>query len=223
MPAPVPVAGALKIEFKMGDGSSHEAGSRFFFAYTGAVPNVTDLNTLATDVADTWLTNIGPLVNSAEALHGVIITDLSSDTAAVGTWAGTKNGTSGGSGVVTSAVCVVLNHTIARRYRGGRPRTYIRAGSDSDLLTTNTWTSDFLTAITSGWQAWMAAIEAVSTISITLTNPLNISYISGSTPFTKPSGRVTNLPVYRTTPLKDQITDTVASSRLGTQRRRLNI
>lgn len=222
MPA-LPSPGAvLRIEFTVGDNASIEAGSRIFVAYTGGPPNTTDLNTLATDVANAWETDLAPSVTTDESLHGVTIRDLSSDTGAVGTWAGTKAG--GASGTpLTANVCVVVNHAIARSYRGGRPRTYVRMGNSASLTGTNEWSNtaqgDFLTA----WQGFVAAILAVSALSITLTNIVNVSWYKGFTVFTSPSGRSRNIPTLRETPTVDVITNSSIAPKVGSQRRRLNL
>lgn len=210
----------------MGIDASIEAGSRFFLSYSGGPPNSTDLNTLATDVKNSWNTTVGPQVSTAEALHGVTITDLSSDTGAVGVWEGTESGTYSGGSQLTASVCAVINHQTGVRYRGGHPRTYLRCGVfDTDVVNgTNEWTSTFQGTITSAWQAWIAAILAVSTISITLTNIVNVSWYQGvdtSTPPWRGPG-YKYPPKLRTTPRVETINGSSCALKLGSQRRRLN-
>lgn len=213
----------LRVEFKTGDLASIEAGSRFFLSYTGGPPTAGNLNTLASDVSSTWGTHMASMVNASFALHGVVITDLSSDTGAVGEWTGTVDGTRTGGGSLIASAAAVVNHQIDRRYRGGRPRTYVIAGTAADLDGTNEWGSDFLTDMLTAWQAWIAAILAETGIGIALTNIVNVSFYNGNTVFTTPTGRARNIPVARTTPLVNSIVSSSVALKVGSQRRRLDI
>lgn len=222
MPALPSPGNVLRVQLNIGIGASIEAGSRFFVSYSGGTPNTTDLNTLSTDIADAWETAFAAEVCSSEALHGVICTDLSSDTGAEGLWSGTKSGSSGGT-QLSSSVCVVVNHEIDRRYRGGRPRTYLRGGTATDLNQTNEWSTTFQSAFLADWQAFIAAVLATTGISITLSNIVNVSYYSGNTVFTTPTGRARNIPVVRDTPVVDHIVDSTVALKIGSQRRRNNL
>lgn len=212
----------LQVEFKTSTGGSHLGGSRFFLSYTGGAPSSSDLNSLASDVSSAWGTHIAPRVANAEALENVTITDLSSDTANIGTWSGSVAGTNSGGALIASAAALV-NHTVARRYRGGRPRTYVRAGTETDLASENQWSTDFLTDMLTAWEGWIAEILAATGIGITLTNIVNVSWYKGNTVFTTPSGRARNIPVLRTTPVVDPITSSTVAVKIGSQRRRLDI
>jgi hypothetical protein len=223
MPARVPVAGALEVAFTINDTGSIDAGSRFFLAYTGTPPSVGDLNSLSSDTSGYWSATVNAVTRETESLRKVVITDLSADDAARGTWEGDYAGTLSAGDPLPSGTAACLNHTIARRYRGGKPKTFLRCGDTSYLSGTNEWTTGAATAILTQWQAWIADILAVSDIGITLTNIINISYVDGFTAFETPSGRYKNLPVYRTTPRIDTISDTAVAVKLGSQRRRLNV
>lgn len=220
---PLPSPGrVLKVDFTISDSSSIQASSRFFLEYTGGPPNTTDLNTLSTAVAAAWVSNMATYTHSSDHLVAVEITDLLSPTGAVGTWTGSDAGTSGGN-QLTASVCAVINHAISRRYRGGRPRTYVRMGASTNLTGQNEWNPTAITNFKAAWQAWVAAILATTGLSITLTNVVNVSYYAGFTVFTSPSGRARNIPTPRVTPLLDNITNSSVSPKLGSQRRRLNI
>jgi len=219
----LPSPGAvLRVEFKIADGASIEAGSRFFLSYTGGPPSGADLNTLAAAVASQFTTHLAAIVSTAETLTDVIITDLSSDTGAIGTWTGTNDGTRSGTQNIANAAATV-NHAVSRRYRGGRPRTYLRCGTESDLSGTNEWTSGARTAFLEAWEAWIAAILATTGIGVTLTNIVNVSWYKGNTVFTTPTGRARNIPTLRTTPVVDPITSSIVAQKVGSQRRRLDI
>lgn len=224
LPSPGPV---LRCSFSAGTNASIEASSRVFIGYSGSAPSAGDLETLATAVSSAWGTHIAPQVSSAESLHGVTIIDLSSSSGNIGEWTGTVAGTRSGDELLASA-CMVLNHKIARRYRGGRPRTYLRCGVFSDLDGTNEWGAGFLSATLSAWEAFIAEVLATTGIGITSLQLLNVGYYDGNLVFTSPSGRARNIPQLRkvagvATPNVDSITSTAPATKVGSQRRRLDI
>ena len=220
LPSPGPV---LRIACSWNDAGDIPAGSRFFMTYTGGPPNSTDLNTLAAAVAAAWAANMSAVTSAHDFFTGVEITDLSSDTGAIGTWAGSDDGDLGGD-LLPANACVVVNHKIARRYRGGRPRTYVRAGSQSQMEGSNQWTSGFMTDVLSAWEAWIAAILAEGGLSIALAAIVNVSWYQGNLVFTTPTGRARNIPQLRAGgPIHDPITSSVIAPKIGSQRRRLDI
>ena len=221
MPALPSPGSVLQCQFLAGDNASIEAGSRFFLKYTSAAPSSADLTTLATDISVAWGEHIAGAVMDGESLHGVTVIDLSSDVGNEGIWTGTVAGTREGSALPASA-CAVVNHSIARRYRGGRPRTYLRAGVEADMATNNTWDSTFLTEVLGAWQAFISQILGDTPGSIVLSDIINVSFYKGFTVFTTPSGRARNIPTPRETPVLDNIVNSSVAVKIGSQRRRLN-
>lgn len=220
---PLPAPGSIiRCEVKYGIDASIEAGSRFFLRYTSPAPSAQDLNELAGNVAGVWTTTMAPVTSSAEALHGVVCTDLSSASGNQGDWTGTQNGQESGAQLPASA-CGVVNHIINRRYRGGRPRTYIRCGTQADLTGTNEWSATFQATLLTKWEAWINGILTDGGGSLVLQNIVNVSWYEGFTVFTGPTGRARNIPTLRTTPLVDQVQSSTVSPKLGSQRRRLNL
>lgn len=221
---PLPSPGnVLRVSCTWNDAGSIPAGSRFFLAYTGGPPNSTDLNTLAALVASEWSSNMASVTSAHDFFTGVVIEDLSSDTGAEGTWSGSNDGDRGGD-LMPANACALVNHSIARRYRGGRPRTYVRAGTQSDMSGSNEWGSTFRTAMLTAWEGWIAGILAASGLSIALTNIINVSWFSGNLVFTTPTGRARNIPQLRTGgPIKDVITASTIAVKIGSQRRRLDV
>jgi hypothetical protein len=219
---PVTSPACVKVEFKTNTTAAELAGSRFFLSYAGGPPDSADLNTLATVVSNGWNTNIAPSVNSAESLVSVVITDLSSATGAIGEDLTVHDGTHGGTQLPASA-CMVMNHHILRRYRGGRPRTYLRVGNDGDIVDADQWSSGILTSVLDAWEAWIAEIIATTGIGVTDLAIANISYKEGNLVFTTPSGRARNIPQPRPGgPLVDAIQSTTPAAKIGSQRRRLD-
>ena len=220
---PVTSPACVRVEWRTGDQATIEAGSRVYFSYTGSAPSTADLNSLATAVSTAWGAHIGTQLTSNESLHGVIVTDLSSDTGAIGEWTGTIDGTGSGDNLQAS-IATLINHQITRRYRGGRPRTYVRMGQEIDLEGTNEWTDDYLAAALTVWEAFVAQVLATTGIGISLSDIVNISYYKGFTPVLNPiTGRTRDVPTIRDTPLVDPIVLSVVAKKLGSQRRRLDI
>lgn len=224
MPARPSPGNVLQVAFNTGDNATIEAGSRFFLSYSGTAPSAGNLNTLSTAVSTEWGSNLAGNVSTGESLHGVIITDLSSDTGSVGTWEGTVDGTNSGAALIASG-CTVVNHEIDRRYRGGRPRTYVRMGVQTDIESghSNIWADSYLTSALTNWEAFIAGILATTGIGISLENIVNVSWYHGNTVFTGPTGRARNIPQLRTTPIVDVIVSSTIAQKIGSQRRRLDI
>jgi hypothetical protein len=214
----------VRVEFDTNLHSGVLGGSRFFLSYAGSPPSEGDLNTLATAISTAWYDAFAGAVSNVENLASVTVTDLSSATGAVGFNDTVQNGTRAGDELIGSA-CVVINHKVGRRYRGGRPRTYVRAGTMSDLTGTNQWSEGSQAEFLSLWEGWISNILGTSGIGITLQNIVNISLYKGSTVFIGPTGRARNIPTPRTDPayLIDVITSSEVSPKVGTQRRRLDI
>lgn len=220
MPAVLPVAGVSKVEFRISDGASIDAGSRFFMQYSGAPPSGAQQNSNASGVATSWLATLGQWTHTTEALVEVIVTDLSSDTGAVGSWQGSSSGVLSAGSPLPASACALVNHQISRRYRGGKPRTYVRLGDTSMLQGTNKWTSTAITNVESAWEGFINDLKGLS--GSNWTNIVNISYLMG--PWTyppNPSGRPIPRGTPRNPPLVDQIVSSTINVKIGSQRRRL--
>jgi hypothetical protein len=223
MPALPAVADCLKVAMQFNVDGSIQGGTNFHLSYTSGPPSGTDLGTMASAVESEWSSNLKPRFPTEMALVGVTVTDIASSSGAVGTWTGSVAGTSG-SGVVSSSACVVINHEISRRYRGGKPRNYMPGVTQSDLGSGNelapTPQADWLAA----WSGMVSGILGGSYGSFTLQDIVSVSYYEGFTVVTNPiTGRSRNVPTLRGTPLKDVIHASSVAKKLGSQRRRLRI
>lgn len=104
------------------------------FAYTGGPATSADLSALAGAVAGQWGTSVAPFLHTSYALKEVVCTDLTSATAAEGSATSTVTG-GDASAVAPLSVCAVVSWKIARRYRGGKPRTYLSpVGANTSVL-----------------------------------------------------------------------------------------
>lgn len=216
---PLPDRACVRIRTIFNIGAVGEGGNRFYFAYSGSAPTAGNCATLASDVASAWNTNMAPLFTSGTALEEVDVLDIATDSGLSGNWTGTHNGTRTGTSLPVQ-VATGVEFGIGRRYRGGKPRVYIPAGNQSDLLTEATWQTSYLTAVNSGVSAFVAAIEALSIGSMGTLLHIVLSYYKGFTNITNSSGRERAVPTYRDSALSDVVTGYSAKTVLSSQKRR---
>lgn len=198
-----------------------------YFHYSGAAPAAADLNAAATTLSTAWNTNYAPITSSGFVLTQIVLTDLTAQTAAQGTWSGSHPGTRVGT-PMTANDCVLVNMKIARRYRGGKPRQYWPWGVAGDLNDTQHWGSGFITACTTAIGGFHTTAQAITWTSGGIAYAVNVSYYFGSTAVTTgsatanpPNQRGHTKPTVRTNvPTPDPITLFVPNARVATQRRR---
>ena len=173
--------------------------------YAGAAPSSTSCSLLANAIYGALLTNMIPLMTTDQSIDGVIVTDIASDTGNTGEAVGATVGTSSAPPLPAS-VAVLANYEIARRYRGGHPRSYVFCGGQTDLQDQSTWAADFIDDVQASWAAVLASI--ISTYGGTsYTNQANVSYVNEGS--------------RRDTPVRDVILAMTVSPRIASQRRRM--
>lgn len=133
----------------------------FHFQWTGTAPTPASLAALITSLAAAWNTNFGPLCNTGVALTHGKAADLSSRTSNIAELDVTGAGTRAGSAMTTQVACVV-SWAIARRYKGGHPRTYLPAGVLADVTQGHLWTTGFVNSAGAAADAFLAAANAIS-------------------------------------------------------------
>src|SRR6201997_4312324 len=172
-----------------------------FWSYTGGTPSAANLSTIAGLIGTAWATNLASLMTTAGALSEVDVTDLASNTGAVGTsttsHAGTRSGLE-----PTTGTCLVAKYTIARHYRGGKPKGFWPFGLTSDLVDQHLWSTAFVSACNTGFAAFQSGVNGLVGGPITLGTQQNVSYFSGTqtNPSTSKWAR-RNRPAPRGTPL----------------------
>ena len=151
---------------------------------------------------------------AAVTMDKVTLTDLSSSSGAEYTTTPSFTGTNTGS-VLPASAAVCVQHVIARRYRGGHPRTYMMVGSASDFATSSVkdWQASFLTNIQNGWNSFNALFPFSTAGGIW--SRCNVSYYETVIVGGVPTRQV------RATPLVDTIESDIAKVRVCSQRRRL--
>jgi hypothetical protein len=160
------------------------------------------------------------LWDSTTSLTGVQVLDLSTATGGVGEHFQATAGTSS-SGIPTAATCTLINYVIARRYRGGKPRSYFPFGGPGDQATRQTWSATYTTSVTSLLSTYFNSVINQTAGSTTITAHVNVSYYSGFTVVTNPiTGRAKNVSKVRTTPLVDNIQSWSVQVHPSSQRRR---
>lgn len=222
MPALPPVPKVLQLAFGVeNNANSYTDINRLYVSYTGTAPSVGSLNAFATTALAAFATALAPSTGDDKTFASLEAVDLSSPTSAVATV------TLGTAGALTGAplpadVAMVMSGTVARRYRGGHPRSYLPVGDVTKLNTDVQWGSDFLTAVHTAWIGFITAIGGAGWAGAGTVAPVNVSYYHLFHNVEFPSGRVASIPSLRVGgPLVDLITAYVARPRLGTQRRRI--
>lgn len=218
---PLPhVTGVIRVSLVGIYGATGEAVTRFFIRYSGTTPTQAQINTFAAAVGTAWGTNLKPLHGGQYELLHVEAADLSSATAPIGLATVNIGGTRTGS-PLSAGTALVAAYQIARRYRGGHPRGYWAFGVSADLTGSQQWSDTFVSACNTGLSAFFTALNADGWTGAGTLDHVNVSYFSGFHVVTDPiTGRARNVPTLRGTPLVDTVTNIVARSAPGSQRRR---
>lgn len=214
MPALPPVPSVVQVLWKGNVSGPHFWVNKMFIGYAGAVPSAADLTTYANNVMGLLVAGLTPLQSPGTTLTEVEVTDLSSALGAVGLNATATAGSRAG-GELPANAAVLLSFPISRHYRGGHPRTYLVAGTDTDLLTRSTWTAGFVAAVATAMDTIRLHMLDVAG-AFTPTTHVNVSYYGGAPP-------VLGKSVRRVTPIVD-IEPTFGygvSAEIASQRRRI--
>lgn len=223
MPALPVVANTLRLQLKHTMGSDVDVLNRIFLAYTGTAPTSTGLNSMASACETAWVADLKPLCFNDVTLTEIIIEDLTSSSGGLGTWSGSSAGSRSGT-ELSAGTATLVNFSIARRYRGGKPRCYFPFGVSGDLNGPNAWQSSFLTAVLSGYNSFVTGVIAAAPSGTTITGQVNVSYYEGFTNFTGPTGRIrarstvksgAELPI-----VPDPVTAVTVNGKPASQRRR---
>ncbi len=219
MPA-LPNVNALRVSMYWTTEAGNTVGSRFFVSWSGSTPTTSDCAAIATEVVGAYGTSLKQCFASTTVLNRVVVEDLSSDVGATSTLVTTVNGTHDGA-YIPDSVAATLLFTIARHYRGGRPKIFLPAGSTTALEGAGSWLATFVALVNSTWSTFMAAVLATSGLGTTLQEHVNISYYKGFATSLNPiTGRYRNIPKPRAVPVVDTVTAHACDRTIGSQRRR---
>jgi hypothetical protein len=220
MPTPPPIPNVIQTTYTMFVGADTDAQVSLWFEYGGGAPSAAQLTTYCTAAAAQWITNISPIQSVVHELVKVTATDHTSPSSGQGFATAANTGTRSGA-ELPAGTAALFNMTIARRYRGGKPRIYLPAGVTTDLGSPQSWTTGFKTACDSAIAAYIAWHLANPPAPVSGYTHVNVSRFHGyNPPTTLPSGKVKQTSAYRTPPLIDLVTSVTLNPKVGSQRRR---
>jgi len=220
MSGPLPaVPNALSCVYVWSAAGNVNMQTKLFYRYSGGAPDSTACTSLAASLYGAMAFEDGEWGTDVN-LTNCIVTDLSS----VSGGQGEESSSSPGGktpGALSMATCFLVNYHIARRYRGGKPRSYWPWLVDSDLLTRREWIPASVATAEGSLSTYFAAAIGTTSGGTTITEHINISYFDGFSVVTNPiTGRARNVPTRRGTPIVDAITGFTGSTRPASQRRR---
>lgn len=211
MPALPAVPNVIKFTVE-GTCGGHPWVNVLHWSYTGTLPTGATLNSVSSSLLTVWGAQFGPLMGTDCAVSRVTATDLSSSSGAQGETTDTQTGTRTG-GVVPASSAVLISKHIARRYRGGHPRSYIMAGTTTDLDSPREWTAALTVAVDGAYAVVSAAMAALAVGGTNLDLEAIVSYVDATTVPAPPHRRVV--------PLVEPVTGVSVKLAICTQRRRL--
>jgi hypothetical protein len=202
----IPVSKVLRVRTLWTDIEGTPKGTRQFFSYSGSAPTASDLNVMASNIiANSW-PNLAGQMTSEKVLTEVVIEDLTSSSAAVGTSTGSESG--GSSDQYLPASCVAIcNFIISERYRGGHPRAAMPFGARTDLLNPSQWSTtaqgNFLAAV----EGYIGSVEEQGWGGAGVVSHVDVSYRHAD--------------AARVPPAQFPVTGYLVNQRVGAARRRL--
>lgn len=205
MPALPDVANVLKIVFS-GSFSGASWANVMHAKWFGTTPSNSDLSTIAGLLATDYDTRFGALLADDLLLENVEITDLTNTSASRGLWAGSLAGADTGD-LLPASCAAVISWGIARRYRGGHPRTYLCGLTVNARQNARLLTAAKQIAIATAAGAFIGDVAGTASGPITSLELGQVSYYSGGVP--------------RVVPLFDPFITGGSGLRIDSQRRRL--
>jgi hypothetical protein len=181
----------------------------FHVNYPGLPPTTPQATAIANGIAEAWSPYISGLCQVDVVLTKVEVVDLSARDGAVGVWLGSIPGglTDGDIGANS---CVLVDYGILIRFRGGHPKNFLPGGGVAELENHQTWTSDFVTACTSGFQNFLDQVENVTVDGFVIGGQCFVQYVAGDPP------------AYLAPPITRKIVSFSINQNVSTQKRRLN-
>lgn len=219
MPALPSPGKVIRVTLQFTDGSDSNILNRVYFSYTGSV-SATDCTSINNTIDTAWGSHMATNITSNVALIGVTTSDLSSATGAEVTTTYNTAGSNAGT-KLASGTSIVMQNKLARKYRGGHPRTYLAGMPEAALLNANTWVTATADNALTGWTQVLSAVVGSPPADLGVVAQVNVSYYLGFTVVTNPiSGRARNVPKLRTTPVVDVVQSVGVNLKVGSQRRR---
>lgn len=149
-----------------------------------------------------------------------IVTDLTTSSSLTSAKLNYNDAGGGGASASSADDAIVIGWRIARRYRGGHPRSYLPGPLSGQYADTQHFAGGYVTSLSTDAAGFIAAVNALVLNGGTI-QLVNVSYFKGFTNVTKPSGRQVSRPSLRPTPVVDIITAAHVDRRICGQSRRL--
>jgi len=218
---PLPyVPDVLRADLLWTDASDTNILTRLHYAYTGGPPSPTDCIALATGIYGAAVAQFISALNVDGKLRGVDVVDLADETAATGTYEHLTSGTNL-NGFLPAGVAVLMNHHIARRYRGGKPRSYLPLMTPGNMDTPSAWSDSTIAGFNTQWAAFTTAVLALESGDTLLDEFVSVSYYKGyAAGRPRSNGHLYFPPGIRETPIVDTILRSTMNPKPGSQRRR---
>ena len=177
MPPLPSVPNVLVIQLKFTVGNANVL-SRVHVRNASASPSRDDLNAYAANIDAAIGTRLIALFSVQVKTVEVMVTDLTSMSAARGIAPGRQVGTRPGlpNG---AAVAALINFRVARRYRGGKPRVYVPFFVSSDLTPGLRWSDGAFAEGTASWGAFMSGVLTCTPPALRVVEQVNVSYYEG--------------------------------------------
>jgi hypothetical protein len=215
-----PAGDVVKIRLDWTTGNPDNISSSFYMAYSGVGTDPDDLTVIAVGVANAYDAHLVSLCSTGITLDEVTVIDCSEAPGMQGTDTASVAGTRAGN-IPTDAAALNVKQTIARHYRGGKPKMFLPFGVVGDQSNPNVWDAALLTAFNTQWAAFITALKAISGAALTLTGQVGVSYYKGLTAKVNgTTGRTYYVPTPRAEPVIDPIISAQAQGRIASQRRR---
>jgi hypothetical protein len=203
-------------------GSDTSVSTVAYFQYGGGNPSAADCLTLATGIYNAAVTDLLPNIGAVAILEGCDVEDLNSSSGAHATYVHATPGGDATGQPLSANNCLLVNHQVTRRYRGGKPRSYFPGPTSAALNSPQVWTAAFIAAWNTNYNTWITSILALTAGTTIVLAHVNISYYQGFTSVQDPTTlRWRNVPKRRAVPLIDDITGSALNPKVGSQRRRV--
>ncbi len=219
MPALPDVAKVLRVDHKFVLADDTDVLNRQYIQYTGSAPTGTELDTFANGVYSAYDTTVMPSMTSELEHESCTVTDLSTITSPRGSFSGSTTGTSGSS-YLTAGAAIVWQFKIPVRYRGGHPRNYLAGIPIEAMDTAQDLDAGYAASLISQLRAYIAATLLLGWSGAGTLLHVYVSYYSGYTNVTYPSGRIKPVPTVRATPVVLGVNAYALNMKIGSQRRR---
>jgi hypothetical protein len=182
--------------------------NNIFYWLMDTTAGITDAQALqvATGVHNAYKTNMLPRFTNFYTQIQTTAQDLTTVSGGQGIFALSTAG-SNGTQEIASSTCHLVSHKIARRYRGGHPRTYFPPAAGLALNDPQHWTAADVNGFQLAYNAFVAAAISSTVTGNTIDQHVSVSYHSGR--------------VVRPVPVIDIIKSSVCETMVATQRRRI--